>query len=69
MSNQIDEHYLIKLYDEFSLERNAVLLKIRNNKEQTNITEQMAESKLLESLVINLVKLRNLKIKLSSKNR
>jgi hypothetical protein len=64
MNNQINEQYLTKLYDEMVLERNQIMLELRNDKELNDVQTSMQKIKLLETIIINIIKYRNLKIKM-----
>jgi len=61
--NTLDENYMSRLFEDFSSERNKLILELKNDKEMTK--ERILTQKLacIDSLIKNILKYRNINIK------
>ncbi|NBR24435.1 MAG: hypothetical protein EBU08_11830 [Micrococcales bacterium] len=70
MSGYINDAYLNRIYDDLSKENSDILLKLKNRKQGENEDTEPLYTKevaLINSILSNLVKLRNLRQKISVK--
>jgi len=61
--SQISETDLNKLYDDFVSERNLVQLEMKNDKELAHTSSLSTKISVLTSLITQVIKYRNIKIK------
>jgi hypothetical protein len=61
--SQMNESYLDNLFDVLQAEKNALVLDLKNDKELTKEKEITAKCLVLDNLIKNDLKYRNLKIK------
>ena len=61
--NTLDENYMSRLFEDFSSERNKLILELKNDKEMTK--ERILTQKLtcIDNLIKNILKYRNINIK------
>ena len=61
--NTLDENYMSRLFEDFSSERNKLILEMKNDKEMTK--ERVLTQKLtcIDNLIKNVLKYRNINIK------
>jgi len=67
MNSDITEQYLDKLYDDLSKESSRILNDIKTDKNDSKEVYQHQQFNIINSLMINALKLRNLKKKIKSK--
>lgn len=63
MNNNFNEQYLNNLIDTLQTERNQVVLEMKNDTELTKTKDLMLKSNILESMIRNSIKYRNVNIK------
>jgi len=63
MNNQINENFLETLVDTLQTERNAVILDLKNDKDLSKTKDLSVKLCLLESMIKNTIKYRNILIK------
>jgi hypothetical protein len=68
MDTQINDIYLNKLYDDLTIERNAIQLEFKNDKEMCHTTRLTSQLSTLTSLISSVLKYRNLKQKSKMKS-
>jgi hypothetical protein len=61
--SQMNESYLNNLFDVLQAEKNALVLDLKNDKELTKEKEITSKCLVLDNLIKNVLKYRNLKIK------
>jgi hypothetical protein len=61
--SQMDENYLNNLFDVLQAEKNSLVLDLKNDKELTKEKEITVKCLVLDNLIKNVLKYRNLKIK------
>lgn len=61
--SQMNESYLNNLFDVLQAEKNALVLDLKNDNELTKEKEITAKCLVLDNLIKNVLKYRNLKIK------
>jgi hypothetical protein len=61
--NTLDETYISKLYDDLQTEKNSVLQEYKNDKELKNTIIITQKINIVESMMKNLIKYRNIKLK------
>ena len=61
--NTLDETYISKLYDDLQTEKNSVLQEYKNDKELKNTVIITQKINIVESMMKNLIKYRNIKLK------
>ena len=67
MNSDITEQFLDKLYDDLSKESSRILNDIKTDKNDSKEVYQHQQFNILNSLMINSLKLRNLKKKIKNK--
>ena len=67
MNSDITEQFLDKLYDDLSKEQSRILNDIKTNRSDTKEKDQYQQLNVINSLMINSLKLRNLKKKIKNK--
>jgi hypothetical protein len=67
MNSDITEQFLDKLYDDLSKESSRILNDIKTDKNDSKEVYQHQQFNILNSLMINALKLRNLKKKIKNK--
>jgi len=67
MNSDITEQFLDKLYDDLSKESSRILNDIKTDKNDSKEVYQHQQFNIINSLMINALKLRNLKKKIKSK--
>ena len=67
MNSDITEQFLDKLYDDLSKEQSRILNDIKTDRSNTKEKDQYQQLNVINSLMINSLKLRNLKKKLKNK--
>jgi len=61
--SQMDENYLNNLFDVLQSEKNSLIIDLKNDKELTKEKEITSKCLVLDNLIKNVLKYRNLKIK------
>ena len=63
MNSQIDDNYISRLYEDWTIERNNLMLELKNDKDLTK--EKFITPKLttIDNILKNLLKYRNQKLK------
>jgi len=61
--SQIDENYLNNLFDVLQSEKNSLVLDLKNDKDLTHEREITGKCMVIDTLIKNVLKYRNLKIK------
>jgi hypothetical protein len=67
MNSDITEQFLDKLYDDLSKEQSRILNDIKTDRSDTKEKDQYQQLNVINSLMINSLKLRNLKKKIKNK--
>jgi Spy/CpxP family protein refolding chaperone len=67
MMSDITENNLDKIYNDFQNEQQKILLDIKSNKEELNEVYNTKQFNLINNIMINILKLRNLKRKQKQK--
>jgi len=67
MNSDITEQFLDKLYDDLSKESSRILNDIKTDKNDSKEVHQHQQFNIINSLMINALKLRNLKKKIKNK--
>jgi hypothetical protein len=67
MISDITENNLDKIYNDFQNEQQKILLDIKSNKEELNEVYNTKQFNLINNIMINILKLRNLKRKQKQK--
>jgi len=67
MNSDITEQFLDKLYDDLSKESSCILNDIKTDKNDSKEVYQHQQFNIINSLMINALKLRNLKKKIKNK--
>ena len=68
MNNSLDLDYIDKLYDIFQTEKNSIMLDYKNDKELNNVLFNSQKLSLIEGMMKNLIKYRNIKLKAKLKD-
>lgn len=66
--NTFTEQFITKLYDDIQMEKSAILLEMKNDKELKNITSNNQKITILDSMTKNVLKYRNISLKEKLKN-
>ena len=67
MNSDITEQFLDKLYDDFSKEQSRILNDIKTDRSDTKEKDQYQQLKIINSLMMSSLKLRNMKKKIKKK--
>jgi hypothetical protein len=68
MNNSLDLDCIDKLYDIFQTEKNSIMLDYKNDKELKNVLFNSQKLSLVEGMMKNLIKYRNIKLKAKLKD-
>jgi hypothetical protein len=66
--NTFTEQFITKLYDDIQMEKSAILLEMKNDKDLKNITSNNQKITILDSMTKNILKYRNISLKEKLKN-
>ena len=63
MNSQIDDNYISRLYEDWTIERNNLMLELKNDKDLTKEKYITPKLTTIDNILKNLLKYRNQKLK------